>query len=137
MSVTAQTIIDLALADIGAKAIGEATPPAESADGLVRLNQLVDSLATQPLTMPFIARLTFALTAGKGTEINPYTIGPGGNFDTARPTRLEGAGLILGGLPENENTVAPARRHGPIQSATADWQPVLRQRPRAEHPART
>ncbi len=56
----------------------------------------MQSLAIQSLTIPVIAREEFALVAGQGGPSNPYTIGPGGDFDTTRPADIYGAGLILG-----------------------------------------
>jgi hypothetical protein len=105
MPTTALQIATLAFRDIGVLSQGQSISTFQSQDALVRLNTFVDSLGTQPQSMPFVARLTFALISGKGTEANPYTIGPGGDFDTPRPLRLNGAGLILNSLPEGPNTV--------------------------------
>jgi hypothetical protein len=51
-----------------------------------------------PLMAPCIAREVFALTADKGGPSDPYTIGPGGDFNTTKPAAnaLTGAGLLLG-----------------------------------------
>jgi len=87
----ALTIINGAFDLIQVKTPGEAVDAADSADALRRLNQMISGWATLPLTFPFIDREVFAVTANQGT----YTIGPGGNFDTIRPTSLTGAGLLL------------------------------------------
>lgn len=105
MPTTALQLATLAYRDIGVLSQGQSISSYQSQEALTRLNTFVDSLGAQPQSMPFVARLTFPLVSGQGTEAAPYTIGPGGDFDTPRPLRLNGAGLILNGLPEGPNTV--------------------------------
>ncbi len=91
MAITARQIITGALDLIGAKAVGEPIPAADAQDALRRMNNMMSGWNLLPLMSPLVAREVFALTANQST----YTIGPGGDFDTARPTALEGAGLLL------------------------------------------
>ncbi len=95
MSTTAQLIIYSALQDLGVLGVEETPTSAQSAGALRRLNLMMGQWSLQDLTIPVIARDVFDLTANKGGPSNPYTIGPGGNFDTTRPTAIVGAGLLL------------------------------------------
>ncbi len=59
---------------------------------------MIGSWAQQNLTIPTIAREVFPLIANKGGPSNPYTIGIGGNLNTARPpnqSSISGVGLLL------------------------------------------
>lgn len=96
MSVTALQLITTAFQTLGVYAPGDAIADADAQDGFRRLNAMMGSWALQPLTIPVIAREVFDLVSGQGSPTNPYTIGPGGDFDTSRPLQLEGAGLVLG-----------------------------------------
>lgn len=98
MAVTALTLITQAYQDIGILGVGTPTPtPYQQQVAFVRLNQMIDGWATQMLTIPFVSRSVFPTVAGKGGDppSSPYTIGVGGDFDTARPVYLQGAGLLL------------------------------------------
>lgn len=97
--VTALTIITAALQDIGALAQGEVPDGTAGQDGLRRLNNMVDGWTNQTLTVPFVTRQVFALTANKGGPSNPYTMGTGGDFNVTRPIALTGAGLLMPGSP--------------------------------------
>lgn len=68
------------------------TPSAEDgALGLDELNDLVDQLGTQRLTIYYLARTLKTLASGTAT----YTIGSGGSINIARPVWIENAGLII------------------------------------------
>lgn len=92
---TANTIITGALQLLGVVDPEETPTAAMLADGLRRLNMMMGSWTTQSLTIPTVNREVFDMTADKGGPDDPYTIGPGGDFDTTRPLTLEGAGLLL------------------------------------------
>ncbi len=94
MSTTALTILTACFQDIGVLAQGQTLGPAESQDGLRRLNNLVSGLQTQPETSNAVVRMVFPITADKQT----YTIGLGGDFNVPRPNKISGAGLLLQGL---------------------------------------
>lgn len=91
--VSASTLITSALDLIGAFAVGDSVSGADMADSLRRLNAMMGQWATQTLTIPVQARETFAISSGVGE----YTIGDGATWDTSRPVKITGAGLVLGG----------------------------------------
>lgn len=62
-------------------------------DILLELNQMLDSWATERLTIHAIARTPYALTV----NVQDYTFGFGGNFDAARPVRIEQASRLPSG----------------------------------------
>jgi len=84
-AVAALDLITDAFAELNVFLPGESIPNTDAHTGLRSLNGLLGSWAQQTLTIPSVARLTFPLTADKGSPANPYTIGPGGDFDTPRP----------------------------------------------------
>jgi hypothetical protein len=88
--VSAADILTGAMRAIGALGQGDTPTGQEEQDGWAVLNQLVDSWQTFVLTFLVQKREVFALVAGTST----YTIGPGGVFDTTRPLKIDGAGLI-------------------------------------------
>ncbi len=75
----------------------EDTPSAaQQRIGLRALNLMMGLWTLTPTTSPVTSREVFSLTANKGGPSNPYTIGPSGDFNTSRPQKLIGAGLLLG-----------------------------------------
>lgn len=97
-STTAQTLITEAYNLLNVIQIGAPVPAAQSTFALAILNDYVDSLAQQDLTIPTVAREVFPITAAKGSTTNPYTIGTGGDLNTSRPpaqSNLQAAGLVL------------------------------------------
>lgn len=68
------------------------TPSAEDAEtGFNALNDWMESLATQRLSIYQVARTVKALTNGTAT----YTVGSGGDINIARPLWIQDAGLII------------------------------------------
>jgi hypothetical protein len=71
--------------------------------GLYGLREVLDTWTLYPGTILTVDRHVFNLTVNKGGPDNPYTLGPGGDWDTtpmARPPSLDAANLLL-------NTAAP------------------------------
>lgn len=100
MATTASTIITTAFNNLNVYMPGDSIPAADSSLALTLLNGMMGQWALQTGTIPVEARETFALTAGKGGPGNVYTLGSGGNLDTARipsAAHLTRAGLLLGG----------------------------------------
>lgn len=93
-STTPARIITSALEDLGVLAIGETPEAALMQQGLRRLNQVIRSLGLERLAIPYRSREVFPLVTNQGTEASPYTIGPGGDFDTTRPDNIDGAGIV-------------------------------------------
>lgn len=92
---TAEAIITSAFEAVGITAPGESLSPADANGALARLNLLMGTLRLQPLTQGVVSREEFSLTADKGGPDDPYTIGSGGDFDTTKPIKLEGASILM------------------------------------------
>lgn len=87
---TAADIIRRSLKLLGVLAAGETPAAEEQADALVDLNLLLGGWANERLLVFGTRRNTFTLTP----NLSPHTIGATGTFATARPVRIEGAGVI-------------------------------------------
>lgn len=94
MATTANDLITKAFQEIGVYGAAETPTANDAADGLTRLNWMLQSWSLQPGTIPVIAREVFTLTSGKGGPGNPYTIGTGGDFNTDRPPYIDSVGLV-------------------------------------------
>ena len=64
---------------------GETPQDNQAQQALRFLNRMVGGWSQQAQLIPVIAREVFDLTADKGGPSNPYTIGSGGNLNTAKP----------------------------------------------------
>lgn len=84
---TPSTMIIRSLQLIGEKGIGETLTSDEQTAYLAALNSMMESWSLERLLVYHILDEVFTLTAGDGS----YTIGTGGDFDTARPLKIEGA----------------------------------------------
>jgi hypothetical protein len=87
---TVQDLVSASLKRIGVLASGETPSAEESADALLRLNALVDSLANERLTIYTVTRTTWTITANDGS----YTVGASGNVNIAWPTFVQNVGYI-------------------------------------------
>ena len=86
----ALTLISASMIDIGVLQAGEVPTASEAQDCLLRLNQWIDGLANQRLSIYYVPRVTKTLTASTAS----YTVGTGGNIDIARPLFLDRAAVI-------------------------------------------
>ena len=82
------------------KAYGPTELPdaADAQTGLEYLNDLLSEMGQRDCFIPLIARERFSTIVGKGGPENPYTIGPGGDLDTERPSNqnsITAGNLIL------------------------------------------
>ena len=114
---TANELVTRAMKSIGVLASGETASSDEMDDAFVILNNMVDSWATERLTIYVVVRSVFDLSA----STQDYTIGTGGTFNIARPVWIERASLIL------DKTAAAAQKielpiAGPI--TVDEWQHV-------------
>lgn len=93
VSFNALSVIQASLGDLGVVSLedGQEVTTAQGQDGLRRLNAMISSWSIHRLAIPFIDREVFNVVANQST----YTVGPGGNFDTIRPTQVTGASLLL------------------------------------------
>lgn len=99
MSTTALTVITNAFTLLNVFMVGDPIPSADSATALTFANLMLGNWNLNPLTFPFTVQSAFPLVPGQGGPSNPYTIGPGGNFNVAKPpTReaIQGAAIQLG-----------------------------------------
>ena len=71
---------------------GQTAAPQELSDGLVALNNLVDSLSTDRLMIPYSTTARYALVAFTAG----YTLGPSGTLVGPRPIRIDQAGIVQG-----------------------------------------
>ncbi len=88
---TARSLIARAFRLLGVLAAGETPAAQEETDAFEALNAFVGILATQRLSIPVEERHVYPLTSGIGT----YTLGPGGDFDQARPVTIPRASVIV------------------------------------------
>lgn len=84
---TVSDIINASFRKLGILAAGEVPSASEQQDALVSFQNMLDSFSTERLIIYSILREVFALTAGQQT----YTWGTGGNFNSARPQKIENA----------------------------------------------
>lgn len=89
LSVTSQQLINSALRLINVLATGETPDAAMSSDALFVLNQMLDSWQAEQLMIYTILRQEFALNSQQ-----TYTMGPGGDFDVARPAKIDRLSII-------------------------------------------
>lgn len=75
---------------VGALASGETLSNAEAQDALMVLNQLLDSWTADRLTIFTVTINEFALTPSQQV----YTLGTGGNFNIARPARIDRVSIV-------------------------------------------
>lgn len=97
-SVTAQDLADGAFAILGVYGAGETSSSSDATFARTFLNDLLSEWSQRTLFIPTIARERFDLVSDQGGQDNPYTIGPGGDFDTERPSNQDSivsANLIL------------------------------------------
>lgn len=78
-------LITAALRRINVLQAGEPPTPDDFADGMLRFGDLIDALGIEPLTIYQVARTTWTLTSSKGYPGSPYTVGPSGDLNIARP----------------------------------------------------
>lgn len=74
---------------------GTETPTAdEASDALATLNDVLENWSTEPLSLWSTPNFTGTTVAGQAQ----YTIGPGGDFDTTRPSAINGAFVNVSGV---------------------------------------
>ncbi len=89
---TAQTLFTQAWVDLGVGFPGETPPASESANGLAKLNQMLDSWSGARDLVYEIASATYLLTAIQSNAIGPTGTAP---FNVARPIKVENAQIVI------------------------------------------
>jgi len=87
---TANDLVAAAMKLLGAIAPGETATAAEAEDCRSALNIMLDGWNAERLQIFTITRQVFSLTVGQ----QAYTVGSGGNFNIARPPRIERISII-------------------------------------------
>jgi hypothetical protein len=98
LTVTKLDVIKGAFSEIGIYPGGVAPSAEDTQLASDLLDELVDGWNIQGLTSGVNVRSVYPLVNGQGGPSNPYTIGPGGDFDTgtqARPDTIREANLLL------------------------------------------
>lgn len=96
--VTGAEIIGDAFAELNVFLPGESVPANDSEFARRKLNDFLSEWGQRNAYIPLIGRHQFAMTAGKGSPTNPYTIGVGGDLNMARPSNqgsITAANLVL------------------------------------------
>ena len=102
MAATTKQLIESALRKLGVLEAGERAQPDMFQDALVDARQMIDSWELEGLKINAYTNEKFIMDAAKRS----YSIGPGGDFDTVRPTTIEHANMIdLAGLSVNVDVV--------------------------------
>src|ERR1017187_9802781 len=90
MAYIVSDLINSAFRKIGVIAAGELPNSDESADALISLNVMLESWSAEQVAIYQILNFQGLLVATQ----QAYTMGTGGNFNTARPIKIESVGLI-------------------------------------------
>ena len=107
---TVRDLIKSSMRKIGAIATGETPSAEEIQDGISALNMMLDSWSIEGLIVPAMVREEFSISASQSSR----TIGVGGNFNTARPVRINAAA-----------TMDASGNETPVEVLTADqWAAV-------------
>lgn len=118
---TTTQLITRALRTIGVVAAGESLNAAWLEAGQDALGDLMDSWAANRLTIYVVERNVYTLISGRGGPAplsSPYTIGPGGDFNQARPVYFDRASVI------NLNNPTQPLELGLDVLDTQDWQAI-------------
>ncbi len=97
-AITGNEIVADAFAEINVFMAGARIPDNQAQFARRKLNDMLSEWGQRNLMIPVIRRERFDLVANQGGPDNPYTIGPGGDFDTDRPSNqnsIVSANLIL------------------------------------------
>jgi len=88
---TVREVINDAMVEIGAQDPNEAVTAEAAAYGLRVLNRMLGKWNTEELMVYTVNRDLYSLTAGKQV----YTLGTGGDFNVARPVKIQAVSVIL------------------------------------------
>lgn len=84
-SMTARRLITNSLRTLNVLATGETPSADEAEDSLEVLNEMIESWRLEDLMLYYYPRVVQSTVAGQGV----YTVGPGGDWNVDRPTRVE------------------------------------------------
>jgi hypothetical protein len=95
--VTALSLITAALRMLNVVASAELPTNDEANDAMMAFQWMIDSWNADSLSVFTIGSDDYSLTLGQQS----FTLGPGGNFDTTRPSKIVGVSAILLNNPDN------------------------------------
>ena len=113
---TPSTMVINSLIMLGAKEIGGTLTTAEQTHYLAKLNSMLESWSLERLMCYQVVEESKALTASDGT----YTIGSGGDWDTARPTKIVQAWIRDSDNEDTQLKVINADSYNSIPAKTTD-----------------
>jgi hypothetical protein len=113
---TPSTMVINSLIMLGAKEIGGTLTAAEQTHYLAKLNSMLESWSLERLMCYQVVEESKALTASDGT----YTIGSGGDWDTARPTKIVQAWIRDSDNEDTPLKVINADSYNSIPAKTTD-----------------
>jgi len=116
---TAQEIIEDALIELGVLVAGGSLATDDLAWGKRKFNRFLKTLSLDALNINFLTKENFSLSSGTVS----YTIGTGGNFDTARPNSFDIA-FIREDDHDYEVRVRPIHEYWEISDKTIPNRPT-------------
>ena len=122
---TALDIISSSLRLLGVLAEGETPSAAQGQDGLVVLNDMLDAWEIERLMIFTISIADYALIANQ----QAYTLGTGGNFNAARPAKIDRMSLVLLSNPTN-----PLELSMEYTESEELWQQILLKKTNSTYP---
>ena len=111
---TALNIIERALLDLTVLGENESASARQASDGLVYLNDLIQSLDNEGLTIYATTTDSFTLTGAAS-----YTFGTGGTFNSARPLTVESAYMTISGNDYSPITIINQDQYNAIVDKTS------------------
>lgn len=118
---TVYELITAALRQVGELSPGQLPNDEEAAAGLEMLNTILENWENQRRKVFIVDNLQFPLRSGVGC----YTMGPGGDFDTYRPVKIQAANVVLGGV-DHALELVPSINFASIREKTLPAQRPLK-----------
>lgn len=104
MARTVQQMVNDAMVSLGVLASGGTSSSAELADGLVRINQILENWGAEEIT-DYTRKVESTTTSGAAT----LTMGPSATFNTVRPVRIVAMRASSGGIGWDVEIVSPKK----------------------------
>ena len=109
---TGTDVIQGAMRMLNLLPVGGTATTSQLAEGVEMLNLMIDEWRNEQLMCPWVVEESFALTSGDGE----YSIGPGGDFNTTRPTKLEDSCFVQVGSVNYPITLINRAQYNSIPS---------------------
>lgn len=125
---TVLELITAALRQIGELSAGQTPNPEEQTTGMELLNAILENWTNQRRKVYIIDNLQFPLISGQGI----YTMGPGGDFESYRPVKIQAANVIFSDTGDPHEGIAHALELVPSRV----WADIREKRLLAKRPLR-